>query len=253
MRTQPGRPTRDAVLLARMLLAGLIPEAYAKPRPQREALTLVRHRAVLVRQRTSPVNRIHAQLHQRQLALPRETLLRKRARGWLKTVAWPKLGSEQRVLVKTHLRLIDQLTPMIRALDRRIRAVAAGSPAVAVLATIPGIGPYRGLLLASELTPIVRFATPAHLVAYAGLAPRTRSSSGHTRHGAIPRGANRWVRGALVSAIPSHVRAAPDSPLSAYYGRLKERLGWRVARVAAGRKLGRVVYQMLKTGEGWRG
>jgi transposase len=81
----------------------------------------------------------------------------------------------------------------------------------------------------------------------------TRSSGGHTRHGSIPQGANRWVRGALVSAIPSHVRAAPESTLSAYYSRLKERLGWRVARVAAARKLVRSIHSMLRTGEAWRG
>jgi transposase len=72
-----------------MLAAGLIPEVYPKPATQRETLKLLRHRAILVRQRTSLANRIHAQLHQERLALPREALLRKKARGWLKTAAWP--------------------------------------------------------------------------------------------------------------------------------------------------------------------
>ncbi len=57
----------------------------------------------------------------------------------------------------------------------------------------------------------------------------------------------------MVLAIPSHLRAAPASTLSVYYGRLKERLGWRVARVAAARKLARSIYPMLRTGEAWRG
>jgi transposase len=243
----------DAVLLARMLAAGLVPEAYPRPAAQRETLKLLRHRAALVRQRTSLANRIHAELHQRRLALPREALLRKRARGWLKTTAWPRLSVEQRRLVVTHLKLIDAITPMVRALDKRIDGVARQDAAVAVLETIPGIGPYRGLLLAAELSPITRFAAPEQLVSYAGLAPVTRSSGGHTRHGSIPRGANRWVRGALVSAIPSHVGAAPESTLSVYYGRLKERLGWRVARVAAARELLRSIHPMLRTGEAWRG
>jgi transposase len=245
--------TRDAVLLARILLAGLIPEVYPKPAPQRETLKLLRHRAILVRQRTSLANRIHAELHQRRLALPREALLRKKARGWLKSAAWPRLGAEQRHLVNTHLKLIDVLTPMIRALDKRIARLARNSAAVAVLETIPGIGPYRGLLLATELSPIGRFAAPEQLVSYAGLAPVTRSSGGHTHRGSIPKEANRWVRGALVSAIPSHVRAAPESTLSAYYARLKERLGWRIARVATARKLVHCIYPMLRTGEAWRG
>ena len=199
----------DAALLARMLLAGLIPEAYPKSPEQRELARLVRHRAILVRQRTAAVNRIHGQLQQQRLSLPREKLLRKETRAWLKTEAWPVLGLEQRHLVRTHLRLIDTLSGMIQPLDRRIRRRAHEHPAVALLETIPGIGPYRGLLLAAECTPIGRFPTANHLVSYAGLAPITRSSGGHTRHGPIPKGANRWVRGALVSAIPSHMRAAP--------------------------------------------
>jgi transposase len=90
-------------------------------------------------------------------------------------------------------------------------------------------------------------------VSYAGLAPVTRSSGGHTHHGSIPAGANRWVRGALVSAIPTHVRNAPTSPVAVSYEQWKARLGWRVARVAAARKLVRIVYVMLCRREPWGG
>jgi hypothetical protein len=48
------------------------------------------------------------------------------------------------------------------------------------------------------------------------------------------------------------VRAAPESSLSAAYESLKQRVGWKVARVAAARKLARIVYRMLETGEQWR-
>ena len=36
------------------------------------------------------------------------------------------------------------------------------------------------------------------------------------------------------------------------YAQLTARLGWRVARVAAARKLLRIVYVMLRRGEAWR-
>ena len=243
----------DARLLARMLATGLIPSVYPKTPTQREVLTLLRHRQVLVRQRTSLANRVHAQLHQQRLALPRATLLRRGTRRWLKTEAWPRLTPEQQRLIGGHLALIRRLTLMVRALDRHIARHAGASPAAHVLQTIPGIGPYWGLLLGTELTPITRFPTPAHLVGYAGLAPSTRSSGGRTKHGAIPRAANHAIRGALVSAIPTHVRCAPESSLSLYYQRQKVRLGWPVARVAAARRLAVIVYRMLATGEVWRG
>src|SRR6266511_1655468 len=218
--TAPQKNDRvDARLLARMLLAGLIPEAYPRSGDQREQLRLLRHRTALVRARTRLAGRIHSQLHQQRLLLSR----------------------------------IVHLTPLLQALERRIDTAAGANPPAALLATIPGLGPYRSLLLAAELSPLSRFPRVEHLASYAGLAPVTRSSGGHTRHGSIPQGANRWVRGALVSAIPSHVRSAPTSAVTRAYAQLTARLGWRVARVAAARKLLRIVYLMLRRGEPWRG
>lgn len=243
----------DAAVLARMLLSGLIPRAYPRRPEQRETLRLVRHRAALVRERTRLVCRIHAQLHQSRVLIGREELLRRGTREWLESEAWPQLAPEQQALISTHFELIDRITPFINQLDRRIAKQAEADLNARLLMTIPGIGPYRGLLLASELCPIERFPRAAELVSYAGLAPSTRSSGGHTRHGSIPKGANRWVRGALVSAIPSHARAAPESSLSATYEALKQRVGWKVARVATARKLARISYRMLQTCDEWRG
>lgn len=242
----------DARLLARMLLAGLIPEAFPRVGAQREQLRIVRHHAALTRQRTWLVNRIHAQLHERRLFLPREKLLRQEGREWLQSTAWPRLTSEQQHMVRTHLELIDMLTGQLRELRKRIVKTADEEAAANVLRTVPGIGAYWGLLLAGELLPISRFAKPAHLVSYAGLAPRTSSSGGHTSHGPIPKAANRAVRHALISAVATHARRAPHSPITRHYEALKQRLGWRKARVAAARKLARTIYQMLRTGEVWR-
>lgn len=243
----------DAELLARMLHTGLIPRAYPKPAGRREICHLVRHRTTLVRDRTRLVNRIHNQLHQQGLQLAREKLLRKEGRQWLKEKAWLRLSTEQQATVRSYIELIDTLTPRIRELDRRIEKRALEVPAACLLKTIPGVGAYRSLVLAGEITPISRFPSPGHLVSYAGLAPTVKQSgSGHARHGGIPRGANRWVRGQLVSAIPTHLKAAPDSELSRYYETLKERLGWPTARVAAARRLCRTIHAMLSTGEVWR-
>lgn len=243
---------RDARLLARMLAGGLIPEAYPKPPAQREQACLLRHRAALVRHRTMLANRIHSQLHAAGLALPRERLLRRATRTWLRETAGPVLRPEQRRLVQTHWRLLRRLTRMIAQLDPAIAAMAAATPAAGLLATIPGIGAYRGLLLATELLPMTRYASVGKFVGYAGLAPVTRRSADTVRHGPLPTAANRWVRGALISAVPTHLRCAPESHLSQYYARQKGRLGWQVARVATARRLARVMYHMLRTGEGWR-
>lgn len=246
------RDAVDAELLARMRLAGLIPEVYPTPYSQREWATLIRHRTVLVAQRTGLVNRIHAQLHARGLFVDRGWVLTRAGREWLRTTAAPRLAVEQRAVVRSHLRLVARLTPLVRALDRRIAAVAAPIPEARLLQTIAGIGPHRALVICAEALPIARFATPDHLASYAGLVPTSRQSGARpVRHGAIPAGANRWLRGALVRAVVAHVRAEPESWLSRYYARLKDRLGWQVARVAAARKLARAIHAMLRTGRGW--
>jgi transposase len=243
---------RDAQLLARMLAGGLIPEAYPKPPAQRERACLVRHRAALIRHRTMLANRIHSYLHAVGLSLPRERLLRRATRTWLRTTAGPVLSAEQRRVVQSHWVLIRRFTQMIQRLEPAIAAAAAAEPAAVLLATIPGIGPYRSLLLATELMPLTRYASVGKLVGYAGLAPITRQTGTTIHRGPLPNAANRWVRGALISAIPTHLRCAPESHLSQYYSRQKARLGWQIARVATARQLARLIYHMLATGECWR-
>ena len=234
----------DAELLARMRLAGLIPEVYPTPFAQREWATLIRHRTTLITQRTALVNRIHAQLHMRGLHLER---------GELRTEAWPHFGPEQRALVRSHFRVIAGLRPLIRAIDRHIAQVAATIPQAQLLSTIPGIASYRALVICAEALPISRFRTAGHLASYAGLVPTSKQSGLRpVRHGMIPAGANRWLRGALVRAVVSHVQHAPDSWLTHYYLAQKARLGWPTARVAAARKLARAIHAMLRTNSCWK-
>lgn len=66
-------------------------------------------------------------------------------------------------------------------------------PAVALLESIPGIGAYRALVIATETLPITRIRTPGHLVSYAGLAPRSSQSGLRPiRHGSIPVAVSIW-------------------------------------------------------------
>lgn len=242
----------DAELLARMHQARLIPAVQVPTVQQRAWATLLRHRQGLVRDRTRLVNQLHGQLHQHGLAIARGRLLTRAGRQWLRTTAAPALGPESRRMVRSHLQVLATLRPLIRALDRRIAQVAATLPEARLLMTVPGIGPHRALVLCTEALPITRFATTGHLTSYAGLVPSSRQSGERgVRHGPIPAGANRWLRGALVRSVVSHVRVAPTSALSRYYTAQKARLGWPVARVATARKLARIVHAMLRRGRPW--
>lgn len=242
----------DAHLLARMLLADLIPSAYAHESSSLERIRLVRHHAWLTRYRTMFANRIHGQLHQSGLSLERESLLRPRGRERLQGLA-AVLTAEQKRLVRTHLRMIRSVNEMLKGIRKRIYHEAKVDPNAMLLQTVPGIGFYWSVLLSAELAPVDRFRSADHLVSYAGLAPATRASAGHVRHGPLPHAANRWVRGALVAAAMSHLRHAPTSRLAQHYSRTKSRIGWKKARVATARKLARICYYMLREQRPWRG
>lgn len=242
----------DTHMLGRMLHADLVPYAYPRTPVERERLRLLRHRVALVRLRSALAARIHSQLHQANVVLEREALLRARTRPWLLEVADTQLSAEQRRLVHSHLALIDAVRPQLRELDRALRAVGRRDPLAVLLRSVPGIGRFWSLLLAAELRPLSRYPDEAHFVSYCGLVPVTRSSGGHTRHGSLPKAANRWVRWALISAVAKHVKSAPDSALTRYYERQKARLGWRKARVAAAHKLAGRLYHMLRRGQVWR-
>lgn len=243
----------DAELLARMRLAGCIPEVYVRPFDQRQWAGLIRHRMVLVRDRTRLINRMHAQLHQVGLGVDRGRLLTRKGQRWLHENAWPRLGPEARRLVRSHIHLVRTLNPLVQALDRRIAHVASTVPEAVRLQSIPGIGPYRSLLICGEALPISRFQSPAHLVSYAGLAPRSsQSGMKPVRFGHIPAGANRHLRGALVKAVTTHVQFEPESWLSAYYQRQKQRMPWQIARIATARKLCRAVHAILRRQIDWQ-
>lgn len=243
----------DTHLLGRMLHSDLIPYAYPRAPEERELLRLLRHRVSLVRTRSALAARIHSQLHQSNVVLEREELLRLRTRPGLLETAETRLSPEQARLVRGHLALIDAIQPQVRALDREIRRRSQDDPLVLRLRSVPGIGRFWALLLAAELRPLSRYPDVAHFVSYCGLVPVTRSSGGHTRHGALPKAANRWVRWALISATGKHVTSAPDSPVTRYYERQTARLGWKKARVAAAHKLAGILFHMLRRGQAWRG
>ena len=133
------------------------------------------------------------------------------------------------------------LREQIAALDTAIRqqAEAAGTIASALvrLQTITGVGLLTAALLLVETGPLLPQATPAQVVAYAGLDPAPHESGTSVRgRGRISKTGNARLRQAVYMAALSAVRFNP--PLRAYYERLLGRgKPKKVALVAAARKL----------------
>ncbi|TFH14118.1 IS110 family transposase, partial [Candidatus Bathyarchaeota archaeon] len=82
------------------------------------------------------------------------------------------------------------------------------------------------------------------------LVPSVRRSGGSTKHGGITHEGSKWMRWGLVQAVHVHLRF--DSELSRFYRRLSRCKPKQVAVTATARKMLKVVYWMLRSGESYR-
>jgi transposase len=157
----------DAAILAQLLRADLLPEAWIAPPPVRQLRALLRHRAQLVRLRTLLRNRIHAVLADHgQDRL--EGCWSGPGREWLASLRLPAVSRE---VIEDDLALIDALQVPIDRLDWEVRQRARSEPAVKVLTQLPGVGPFTALVLLAEIGDVSRFGSARKLASWAGLTP----------------------------------------------------------------------------------
>ena len=143
----------DAAILAQLLRADLLPEAWIAPQPVRQLRALLRHRASLVRLGTQLRNRIHAVAadHGYDRAASYWT---GPGRGWLAELDLPPVSRE---IVTDCLAFIDALAPQIDRLDGELRRHAKADPRVRALTALPGVGQFTALVIVAEVGDITRF------------------------------------------------------------------------------------------------
>src|SRR6516164_9459136 len=234
----------DAAILAQLLRADLLPEAWIAPPPVRQLRALLRHRAQLVRLRTLLRNRIHAVLadhgHGRAGGCWSGP-----GRAWLASLPLPAVSRE---VIEDDLALIDALQVPIDRLDVEVRQRARAEPAVKVLTQLPGVGPFTALVILAEVGDISRFASARKLASWAGLTPTVRGSDRTVRHGHISKQGSAWLRWVLCEAA----QTAKRSPqFAATFQRIAQRRGKKIATTAIARKLATRAWHLLAdTGPG---
>lgn len=234
----------DATVLAHLLRADLVPEAYAPSDKGRELRIALRERMFYVRLRTMVKNRIVTAFDR----YPEQTTqLKKLGDLFGKTgrqqLAALHVSEIDRIQIDRSLAFIGDIDGRIKQAEATIRAMTKTNANVKLLKTIPGIGEFFARLIDAEIDDISRFRNPKKLAAYAGLVPSTYSSGGKTYHGKIIKQGNKWLRWAFVEAVQPAIATAPQ--LRAQYEHLKFR-GSNKARVAIARKLLTIAFQILR-------
>jgi transposase len=148
------------------------------------------------------------------------------------------------------LRVLDDLTGRIDALELELKQLGAHHPAMRLLMTVPGIGWVLAYTIGSEIGDIGRFASPKKLAGYTGLCPMVRQSGGKDRRGPLAKNGPTYLRWALVEAA---THAARDARYVERYERTKLRLGKqrgaKVARVDLARQLAEAIWYVLMKNE----
>jgi hypothetical protein len=125
-----------AAILAQLLRADLLPEAWIAPPAVRQLRALLRHRAQLVRLRTLLRNRIHAVLADHGHDRPAGCWSGP-GREWLASLELPAVSAE---VISDALALIDALESVTGRLDAEVRQHARSDPRVKVLTQLSGVG-----------------------------------------------------------------------------------------------------------------
>jgi transposase len=220
----------DAAILAQLLRADLLPEAWIAPPEVRQLRALLRHRVQLVRLRTLLRNRIHAVLADHGHGRP-EGCWTGPGREWLASLDLPAVSRE---VIQDALALIDALQQPIDRLDWEVHQHARADPRVKVLTQLPGVGPFTALVLLAEIGDIGRFGSARKLASWAGLTPTVRGSDRTVRHGHISKQGSVWARWVLCEAAQTAKRH-PD--FAASYQDIARRRGKKIATTAIARKL----------------
>jgi transposase len=235
----------DSEILAQLLRADLIPEAYLRPAELREKQSVMRQRSFWIRQRTQIRNRVHALIDGqteeiREQAKGFSDLFGKKGLQWLHQLELKPIPENA---VNSLLDMEAALTEKLNESNQSVKQLYQSDEDCKRIDSIPGFGLFLSVLAKIEIGQISRFKSASHLASYAGVVPSTYSSGGKTRHGRIVKQGNRHLRWCLVEAA-IHC-GKEDGDLKRFYFRLKRSKGTKIARVATARKLCVFLYRVV--------
>ena len=247
----------DALKVAQLSAVNQLREVHIPTLAVRQWRALIAFRQQLVSRRGKVKN------HIRDLLLTAGELLPRGAQCWtqlgvarLEAMAKPlaEVGLNElwRGQLQIELQQLRAVAEEIRVVEEKLDAIAASDPRVALLRTIPSVGPRLSEAIVALLDRPERFRKASAVSAYIGMAPKELDSGETVRRGRITRHGSRVVRSLLVEVAWAGLRYNPwvRQTYQRISGGKKSRK--KIAIVAVGRRLLVRCWAMLRDGTRWR-
>jgi len=247
----------DALKAAQLSAVNQLREVHIPIIEVRQWRALIAFRQQLVKRRSKVKN------HIRDLLVTEGQLLPRGAKCWtqlgvthLEAMAKPlaEVGLNElwRGQLHIELRQLREVQAEIAVAEEKLDAIAAADPRVALLRTIPGVGPRLSEAIVALLDRPERFHHGREVSAYIGMVPKELDSGETERRGRITRHGSRLVRSLLVEVAWAGLRYNPwvRETYQRISGGKKSRK--KIAIVAIGRRLLVRCWAMLRDGTSWR-
>jgi transposase len=236
------------------LLEGKHPHGLRRVQPptaqQADDRQLTALRARLTKKRTAVLNGLHKILrkHNLEQACPTKKFQTQKVHRWLTEIELPALDRMEVNLLLPQWELLDAQLEVVEA---KIAERAADDEQVKLLESVPGLGHYSAVAIASRIGDIDRFKRPDSLANYFGLTPGCNNSGDNTKRlGSITKQGSKMVRYLLNQAVVRILRF--DGAMRGWFKRIKKRRGAKIARVAVMRRLATILWHMLKKKQKYR-
>lgn len=285
MRNLPGRKTdvKDAEWIATLLRHGLLEKSFVPSMPIRDLRECARLHRVFVQERCRYVNRLEKflQAHgfkfssvmkdilcvagRKLLDILQNTgcitmddvknncrRLRRSSEEIAAAVCGNMTPAEQRLL-KQLLHKLDSAQEDIASILEDMRLLSQPfEEQIAIIDSIPGFDEESAMEIIAEISeaPQEHFSSAEKLCSWGGTVPRNDESAGKIKSKKTMHG-NRYVKSILCQAAWAAV-SVRNSPFRAWYWAHKHKLGEKKAIIAVARKLLKLIYLLLNTGQYYR-
>jgi len=251
VRSKKKNDRADSLKIAKLHLAGLLPESHLLPQTEQIERDLLIQRVKLGSEIGRMKSRIISYLKREGVYshLPKSKdnfSARRRV-----AIASLRFNDDRDLVLKTMIDRLEFMETQCEPLEQRIKLNARDNKYVRILMSIPGVDYYLASLYASYIGDPHRFPSFDHVASFLGIIPESKDSANVRRRGRMSKDGPpiaRWGLGIMTDTVMLY-----NPNIKAYYTRVKARTGrGSYAHVLTMKKLARMIHHMMLTEQNYR-